>query len=245
MLDALRDKHSPTEAASARMRAGIPGLAAADATAPVAERALGTSKPIAAAITAVGVAGLVYLLWPESPAVEPAPGANPVVAPADLVDDQPRPTRVELPPQVEPSPPSPTPPKEELAPDVLQPTSPRPFATRRPTPRAPVGDPPVEASGTNPDELERELRLLAAARRHRRSGDGKTALDLLERHEVQFPRSTFEEDRELLRIQVLCDLGRLDEVRTAVDRFTHAHPRSALTSNVHGACPAGEKKEHP
>jgi hypothetical protein len=115
-----------------------------------------------------------------------------------------------------------TPPAELAAPET---------ATKL-VPRARVAAPkPAEAPP--PDPLV-EVRGLARARAALRDGDAGAALRMLEAHRRGFPRSAYDEERELLVIAALCDAGRRDDARAAGAKFRRMHPSSPLTAHLSG-----------
>ena len=245
MLDALRRRHTPDVAASARMRASIPGLAQ-----PVAASGTGTTAATKLFVVVGGVVALVVGLWallaePSDDAAEITSDTL-VVSSADLpvgAEDAGRAPKPEPPSSTVPVPAETLPAEESQRADaepsppeqIRQPKKPR--RTRSPA-AEPGVDPKAPEAAVDPNQLERELKLLARIRAARKRGQGDAALSLLEQHRREFPRSTFVEDRELLQIQVLCDLGRLDRAQRAIDRFQREHPGSALTKNVVEACPS-------
>jgi hypothetical protein len=44
------------------------------------------------------------------------------------------------------------------------------------------------------------------------------------------------DERELLRVETLCALGRTSEANTVAETFLNAHPSSPLRSRIEAAC---------
>ena len=84
--------------------------------------------------------------------------------------------------------------------------------------------------------LERDVRLLRDANLAIKAGDPERALDLLDEHAAAFPRSDLEPERSAERVFALCRAGRLEESRTATDKFLRAHPTGPLAARVKSAC---------
>lgn len=97
----------------------------------------------------------------------------------------------------------------------------RPRPTRQPSP-------------TQTDTLAEELALLEAAHAAR---DPATALAQLERHLARFPQGSMAAERERLRVEVLCRLGRLDDARVVADRLLREHASAASPASLSAACP--------
>jgi hypothetical protein len=91
---------------------------------------------------------------------------------------------------------------------------------------------PAAAAGTG---ALAELTLLARARRAL-LGHPKRALDLAEEHALHYPQGTFEEEREVLAIESLLKLERVDQAeqraRLFEKRFPHSTHRAHLTQLV-------------
>lgn len=96
--------------------------------------------------------------------------------------------------------------------------------------------------------LQGEMRLLEAAQAELASGRGERALELLSRHEREFPDAALGEERAFARVIALCQLGRSTEARAAADAFLRAAPRSPLVLRLRKSCafsadpPEGEKR---
>jgi len=91
---------------------------------------------------------------------------------------------------------------------------------------------PARANEPGPT-LEAELALM---KRARKSGDPEQALVLLERHRLEFAAGVFAAEREVLRVEQLCALGRSDEAQTIAAAFVRTHPNNPLRSRVEPAC---------
>jgi hypothetical protein len=88
----------------------------------------------------------------------------------------------------------------------------------------------VESEGT----IEAELALMKTARSTR---DHERALTLLDRHRREFASGVFAAEREVLRVEHLCALGRVGEARTIAAVFVSNHPDNPLRSRVDPPCP--------
>lgn len=103
----------------------------------------------------------------------------------------------------------------------------------------PIPSPPIDQNKTNytnntnltndqvaVDAVAAERTLLDQARRALREGDGSRALELIERHEREFRRGSLVEEREVLRVNALVSLGRIDEARARTNAFRNRFPTS-------------------
>lgn len=102
------------------------------------------------------------------------------------------------------------------------------------------------ADNTNPSSnLAAEIALLRDAKQLRATAPS-AALDQLERHREQFPGGTLAPERDALRVELLCELGRVTQAATAREQFPITHPGSPLRARVEKACrgtdpePSGE-----
>lgn len=102
---------------------------------------------------------------------------------------------------------------------------------REPDPR-PVAGPTTEG----------ELTLIRAATAALRDGDAQGAAWILDEHATRFPRGVLAQEREALRVLVLCDLGRVGEAQRARERFLRSAPDSPMVERVRNACPPGDAK---
>jgi hypothetical protein len=81
--------------------------------------------------------------------------------------------------------------------------------------------------------LEAELALLDAARQAK---DPKVALAALERHRKEFATGALASEREVLRVETLCALGRVAEAEAVAAAFLAKHPHDPLRSRVTAGC---------
>jgi hypothetical protein len=102
--------------------------------------------------------------------------------------------------------------------------------TLPPAPSTAPRDKPSEPSPA--PTLEAELALLEQARRSAPSD----ALRALEQHRQQFEHGMLADEREALRVETLCALGRAAEATTAAESFLAANPQSPLRSRLEPAC---------
>lgn len=131
-------------------------------------------------------------------------------------------------------PPPPPPPVvvvvRQAVPSVAAPLPPEP-RTRTFAPRAersPAGTPAQDHEMDEPDtELARERALIETARSAlaRKQPD---VMEILVRHEQQFPEGRLAEERESLLVQALVRAGRAEEARRRAARFRARWPRSLL-----------------
>lgn len=122
---------------------------------------------------------------------------------------------------------------------------------------SPVGDGDLEVSGASAQEpraaesapaqapapapsVKAELVLIRRASQALRSGDAAGALQLLERHQREYPRGALSIERRGLRVFVLCRLGATAEARRERDRFLQIAGDSPMAADVRKACRGGE-----
>jgi hypothetical protein len=94
------------------------------------------------------------------------------------------------------------------------PKSAAPVDKRAPAPRAAIEE----------DLLERATRALAT--------DPQTALALMEQHRATFANGKLAQEREVVIIQALAKLGRLDAAQSVAKRFLAEHPESPYAKDV-------------
>lgn len=82
--------------------------------------------------------------------------------------------------------------------------------------------------------LEAELALMKQAREAKSPA---ATLALLEQHRSEFANGVLTDEREVMRIEALCALGRGDEAEQAAAVFVAAKPAHPLRSRVEPACP--------
>jgi outer membrane protein assembly factor BamD (BamD/ComL family) len=100
-----------------------------------------------------------------------------------------------------------------------------------------VAAPGKGAGKEAPAGLDRELKLLAEARRAMRDGDTERALKLLEQHQNKHPGGALAEERAAARVLALCQSGKREDARSEAARFLALHPSSPMAARVRGACP--------
>ncbi len=115
----------------------------------------------------------------------------------------------------------------ETLPTSNAPTASTPKATRAPG---------ASGAGVDVETVFKERALLDQAGRTLLEGDAAQALNLLSRHEREFPRGALVEEREVLCIKALAALGHDSEARTKLDAFHKRFPASpffpALASQI-------------
>lgn len=229
MLEALKVEETPSKTSSERMWAAV----AAGGAGAALLGGIGKGKLLLlGALGITGVVALVLVTGPEEP--QPTGPGGQVAAvsstPEPSTPDEPQ---VEVEPEPEPEPPPV--PKTTADPSLDDDPEPPAEIIEDPEPR-PKPRPKPEAG---PDTLEEELSLLGDAKAALSKGDTGAALSILGRHKKQFPRSSFGEEREFLRMTALCDAGKKDEARSAAERFLKKHPSSALSPRVKKLCTDG------
>jgi hypothetical protein len=83
--------------------------------------------------------------------------------------------------------------------------------------------------------LAAELALVRAAKQ-KRVADPEDALAQLELHRERFAKGSLAPEREALRVELLCELGRASEADAARDRFLVDFPGSPLRGRVLASC---------
>lgn len=128
------------------------------------------------------------------------------------------------------------------APSSSQPSAPAPVASlaapASPAAPAPHSAAPPRTPRTPADTLDREVRLLQAARQLLDS-DPAGALRLAEQHRARFPNGVLVQEREVLSIQALARQGRSDEATSRADAFRQHFPGSAHMDQLPGAPVSG------
>jgi hypothetical protein len=118
-------------------------------------------------------------------------------------------------------------------------TEPPELAEREASPPAIASAPPQKPSkpalveAQPEDTIEAELELMKGARG---SKDHERALALLDRHRREFATGVFAAEREVLRVEHLCGLGRTDEAQTVAASFIQRYPDNPLRSRIEPAC---------
>lgn len=123
-------------------------------------------------------------------------------------------------PEPEPTPAEPAPPEQ---------AEPAPLIASAPA----LAQKPGKLAAVQEDTIEAELALLKVARE---SKDHELALVTLDRHRSEFANGVFAAEREVLRVEHLCALGRVDEAQTVANAFIARHPENPLRSRVDPAC---------
>jgi hypothetical protein len=98
---------------------------------------------------------------------------------------------------------------------------------------APPQRPSKPALAQPEDTIEAELALMKVARA---SKDHELALATLDRHRREFATGVFAAEREVLRVEHLCALGRLGDADTLARAFVARYPDNPLRSRVDPAC---------
>jgi outer membrane protein assembly factor BamD (BamD/ComL family) len=80
---------------------------------------------------------------------------------------------------------------------------------------------------------ESEMTLLERARILLGSSQPKQALELAEQHRRKYPNGMFVQDREIITIQALCELGRIKEAKVRLQQFDKTFPNSPNRTRVH------------
>lgn len=110
----------------------------------------------------------------------------------------------------------------------VQPTSQAPsLATETPPPR-------LTARAEESDRLAEEVALLTRAEKEFHSGNLKRALSATDEHRVKFPKGTLAQERNSLRIQVLCGLGYADQAQSEAKRTGRLATAPATAAQVCG-----------
>lgn len=124
----------------------------------------------------------------------------------------------------------------DSGPSEVAAVAPEPQAeTKIPASRPAKRESPSADTGAAVDTLARELALLDAARK---APTREAALTELERHLQDYPEGQLAHERELMRVETLCALGRPAEARALAQTFSSAHPSSPLVSRMRAACPS-------
>jgi hypothetical protein len=106
-----------------------------------------------------------------------------------------------------------------------------PRAPAVPEPERPRAARPAPASAAARDDLAEEVRILRAAEQSLASSPGES-LRLGEEHRRRFPRGTLAQEREVVAIDALVRLGRMDAARTRAERFGQSYPGSSHAARV-------------
>ena len=93
-----------------------------------------------------------------------------------------------------------------------------------PKPARPTEKKTAEGAALEEDLLERATRALAT--------DPQKALSLMEQHRATFPSGRLTQERDVIIIQALAKLGRLDAAQAMAKRFLAEHPDSPYAKDV-------------
>lgn len=183
-------------------------------------------------VTAVVVAAAAALsMRPQGPSagVEPAGSPAPAQRVATTQPEDPGITAkgVTVPPQPEPS------------------TAPTLPAEPVPKPRSNAAKRSRSQAQSRPRGVAEEVALMGKIRRALQDGNGKRALNLSRRHEAEFPRGVFVDEREVSMAEALCSTGQQAKGRRIADAFVAAHPRSPFAPRAQRACVTAQRKPGP
>jgi hypothetical protein len=137
-------------------------------------------------------------------------------------------------------------PSAQIAPPpMIAAPAPTPLPAIAPAPSSPPAEatpptrraPRARARGAT-DSLTQELALLHQARAAWQRGDAGSALTLLDRHRVRYPRSEVGVERDALRVLSLCELGQVEDATRVAGRLLKRAPASPLRAAVERSCAA-------
>jgi type IV secretory pathway VirB10-like protein len=120
---------------------------------------------------------------------------------------------------------------EPIEPPAVTTVAVEPTPPPEPQPSATTAEAEPAPSGST---LEAELAVMAQAREAK---SPKDKLAALEQHRDEFRDGVLADEREVMRIEALCALGRVDEAEQAAATFIAAKPKHPLRSRVDPACP--------
>lgn len=115
-----------------------------------------------------------------------------------------------------------------------------PAVVETPAETAPPARVRVQPVPDRAPSLAEQQTLLDLARRAVAQGDGETALSHLDAHSRRYPASTFEEEREALRVKALAVSGRKAEARRLARSFERRFPHSLLSAAVRSSVDFGD-----
>jgi hypothetical protein len=95
----------------------------------------------------------------------------------------------------------------------------------------PTGAPAAPARPSAPEVSESEASFLRRAQ-STLHGDPATALQMLQEHPSRFPQGILVQERDVMAIDALARLGRIDEARARASAFAVRYPRSAHESRI-------------
>ena len=221
LLTRVRSSYEPDERAKRRTWQAI--VAAAPSGAPwVVSSTLSVGLKLAVATVAVGTVGLgiprLLDARRETPTVAETPGdPTPAVAasePSEPIEPRAAARLLEL---------------RNAASEVeVQPAS-EPRRARR------VGSPTMQS--TPDDPLAAEAALVERARAAVKRGEPSLALELLERHEREFPDGRLNDERRVTRVLALCSVGKKAQARGEAQAYARQSSRADLAQRLVDACP--------
>ena len=229
VLESFRRASSPTvarrEAGLAAVEARIGAESDADEDEPVVAARSSTIFHVRSAAIAVAIAAGV-LLAIRTVAFGVASFTADDAPARDAASDTPQPEPA--PAIVEPS----VPPEVHVAPAPLVFVEPAPSAPPAASTASPTRP---SARARTEDDLVAEVTLLLAAKEER---DAAAALVLLDRHAREFPQGSLSRERDVLRAERLCTLGRSADARALADRFLDDRATDPLAQRMRRVCRA-------
>lgn len=237
LLEDFRADEAPPADAAAQNWQRLNERAAAGDTGPSIE-SVGVSTGVKVGV-GVALAAALAVWWGSGaqsvgePAIDTPPVAasvqtEPQAAPAQ---GSPAPTNPTVVAPTQPTPPdeaSDEPTTDEGSTPEPAPSKPRPKTTKKTTSK------PAPAAGKA--DLDAEIALLAAGKRALGAGDASDALRLAKQHAREFPRGSLADERELLRVEALCGLGKVEKARATADGFLRKKPKAAISAKMRKAC---------
>lgn len=85
--------------------------------------------------------------------------------------------------------------------------------------------------------LAEETALFGEIQQALNGGQAGRALSLIGKHEKDFPRGAFRQERTVAKAQALCAAGKRDSARTVRDKFLERYPASHLAARMRAVCP--------
>jgi hypothetical protein len=190
---------------------------------PAAGFSLGGAKIVVALAVAVGAATGVWIWRQPAPAIAPPPGAS---VPAVAVTAPPvPPAAVVAPPPATARTPAGHPRRAASAA-----VTPAASAARGVAPPAAEPAPATPTAAAHDDTTE-ELRLLARAQKAL-ALDPAFALTLAHEHRRRFPSGSMDQEREVIAVNALVNLGRTGEARERAEHFAREHAGSAYAARM-------------
>lgn len=119
------------------------------------------------------------------------------------------------------------------------PVEPPPAAPEpEPEPEPVESDTVAETKSAEPAPIVAQATLLARARRAVQQGEPRRALALVAEHRRRFATGVLAPERDLLEIDVLCSLGKVDKARAAARRHAQRFPDSTWSARIARSCAA-------